>query len=206
MLLSDFRLAVRQFTKAPAFTAVVVATLALGIGATTTIFSLVNTTFLRPLPYPDAERLVFLNEGNARSSWMSVSYPDFIDWHAQQEIFAAVALILAVLGIYGVLAFVVTRRTREFGIRLALGAQRRHVLRSVIWRGFGLVLLEAAIGLGGAWALSRLLQSQLYGITRTDPLAYLAGAGLLLLAALVACLIPARRATRVDPISALRVE
>lgn len=120
--------------------------------------------------------------------------------------FAGIALLLAALGIYGVLAFVVTRRTRELGIRMALGAQRRHVLRTVLWRGFGLVLLGTGAGLGGAWALSRAVESQLFGVARTDAFAYAASAALLLVVALIACLLPAHRATRVNPVEALRSE
>lgn len=120
--------------------------------------------------------------------------------------FAGVALVLAVIGIYGVLAFAVSRRTREIGVRMALGAERNDVMRDVLWRGFRLVLPGVGLGLVGAWAVSRLLQSQLFGVTGTDPLTYLFGALLLLIAALLACGLPARRATRVNPVEALRSE
>jgi ABC-type antimicrobial peptide transport system permease subunit len=120
--------------------------------------------------------------------------------------FAATALLLAVVGIYGVLSFVVSQRTREVGIRMALGAQRRDVVRDVLFRGLRLALPGVLFGLAGAWALSRLLQSQLFGINGTDPATYAAGAGLLLAAVLVACYVPARRATRVSPSEALRTE
>jgi ABC-type antimicrobial peptide transport system permease subunit len=120
--------------------------------------------------------------------------------------FAATALLLAVVGIYGVLACVVGQRTREVGIRMALGAQRRDVLRDVLARGLRLALPGVLLGLAGAWGVSRLLQSQLFGVTAADPLTYAAGALLLLLAAVAACLLPARRATRVNPIEALRAE
>ena len=120
--------------------------------------------------------------------------------------FAATALLLAVVGIYGVLACVVSQRTREVGIRMALGAQRRDVLRDVLARGLRLALPGVALGLAGAWAVNRLLQSQLFGVTGTDPLTYAGSALLLLLAALVACYVPARRATRINPTEALRSE
>jgi putative ABC transport system permease protein len=120
--------------------------------------------------------------------------------------FAATALLLAVVGIYGVLACVVGQRTREVGIRMALGAQRRDVLRDVLFRGLRLALPGVLFGLAGAWALSRLLQSQLFGINGTDPATYAASAGLLLAAVMIACYVPARRATRVSPSEALRTE
>jgi ABC-type antimicrobial peptide transport system permease subunit len=120
--------------------------------------------------------------------------------------FAATALLLAVVGIYGVLACVVGQRTREVGIRMALGAQRRDVLLDVLTRGLRLIVPGLVLGLGGAWLVGRLLQNQLFGIASTDLPTHLAGALLLFLAAMIACLIPARRATRVNPMEALRTE
>jgi putative ABC transport system permease protein len=121
-------------------------------------------------------------------------------------IFAGIALVLALVGIYGVLSFVVGRCTREMGIRMALGAGKRDVLLDVLARGLRLAVPGVMLGLAGAWAVSRLLQNQLFGVAGTDPLTYLAGAALLLLAALAACYIPARRATRVNPVDALKAE
>ena len=120
--------------------------------------------------------------------------------------FAGIALVLALVGIYGVLSFFVSQRTREMGIRMAIGAQRHDVLFDVLTRGLRLALPGVALGLAGAWGVSRLLQSQLFGVTSTDPLTYLAGALLLLAVAFAGCLIPARRAARVDPMVALRCE
>ncbi len=120
--------------------------------------------------------------------------------------FAATALALSVIGIYGVLSFIVGQRTREVGIRMALGAPRSAVLRAVLARGLLLAVLGTAIGLAGAWAGSRLLESQVFGVGVTDPPTYAIGAVVLLLAAVFACAIPARRATRVNPIEALRTE
>jgi putative ABC transport system permease protein len=120
--------------------------------------------------------------------------------------FAGVALLLSVIGIYGVLSFFVSQRTREVGIRMALGAQRRDVLLDVLARGLRLAVSGVVLGLAGAWAVSRLLQSQLFGITGTDPLTYIGGALLLLLVALAACVIPARRAASINPTEALRAE
>jgi putative ABC transport system permease protein len=120
--------------------------------------------------------------------------------------FAATALALASIGLYGVLAFNVGRRTREIGIRMALGANRRDVVRSVVMRGFTLVLPGLAIGLGCAWAMGRVLRSQLFEITGSDPFTYVICALLMLLTAAAACLLPARRAARIDPMVALRCE
>jgi putative ABC transport system permease protein len=120
--------------------------------------------------------------------------------------FAATALLLAGVGIYGVLACLVGQRTREIGIRVALGAQRADVLRSVIGRGLMVAVPGVGIGLAAAWAGSRWLQSQLFGITGTDVPAYVASGVLLLAAALLACVLPARRAAAVNPLEALRAE
>jgi len=121
-------------------------------------------------------------------------------------LFGAAALLLAVLGIYGVLSYSVGRRTREVGIRMALGAQRRDVLRMILFEGVALSALGLAAGFAGALVLTRFLSSLLFGVSRLDPWTYAAVAAALFGAGLLACAIPARRATRVDPIRALRQE
>jgi hypothetical protein len=279
--MNDLKFAIRQLLKNPGFTAMAVLTLALGIGANTAIFSVVNAVLLRPLPYPESERLVWVSERGANFPVMSISYPNFTDWLAQQNvfehlgvynwtsysltgdgepvrldvsrvsagalaavrqqvlaldpdqpiyslhtlselrdrslqgrragttllgIFAGVALALAVIGLYGVLAYAVTQRTREIGIRMALGARRRDVLRLVLRQGMNLALIGAALGVLGALGLTRWLTTLLYEIKPTDPLTLLATPLLLVAVALFACWLPARRAAKVDPMEALRYE
>jgi putative ABC transport system permease protein len=121
-------------------------------------------------------------------------------------LFAAIAIALAAVGVYGVMAYSVVRRTQEIGIRLALGAQNRHVLRMVLGHGMRLLFVGVAIGIAAALALTHLMASQLFGVTATDPLTF-AGVALLLVAvALFACYLPARRALQIDPMVALRYE
>jgi predicted permease len=121
-------------------------------------------------------------------------------------LFAAVALVISAVGIYAVLAYTVELRRREIGVRMALGAERRHVLRLVVGGGILLAVVGIAIGVAGALGATRALDSMLFGVSATDPLAFAATAGGLALVALLACYIPARRAARIDPATALRSE
>jgi putative ABC transport system permease protein len=118
--------------------------------------------------------------------------------------FAAVALTLAGIGIYGVMSFAVAQRTHEIGLRMALGAKRSQVLGQILREGMATALLGTAFGAVGAVAIGRALQTTIYGVEPTNPLTFAAVAGLLLLAALLACVVPARRAATVDPMIALR--
>jgi predicted permease len=120
--------------------------------------------------------------------------------------FGVLGLALALVGIYGVISHGVVQRTREIGIRVALGAQNRNVLRLIVWQGTKLVLAGLAIGLVAALAATRLMRSLLYGVSATDPLTFAGVSILLVLAGLAACYLPARRAMRVDPMTALRHE
>ena len=121
-------------------------------------------------------------------------------------LFALTALLLAALGIYGVISFIVSERTHEIGIRLALGAQRRNILQIVVRQGLSLALTGAVVGLVGALIMSHLMAGLLYGVRPADPLTFAGVALLLLVVAIFACYIPARRAMKVDPLVALRYE
>jgi len=120
--------------------------------------------------------------------------------------FAALGLLLAVIGIYGVISYSVVQRTHEIGIRLALGAQRSEILGLIVGHGARLALIGVAIGIGGSFALTRLMRTMLYGVSATDPITFIGVSILLIFVALAACYIPARRASRVDPLVALRYE
>ena len=120
--------------------------------------------------------------------------------------FGIAALLLATAGVFGVMAYSVNRRTREIGVRVALGADSREVLAMVLLQGMRTILIGVAIGLAGSLALTRSVQSLRFGVTATDPLTFAAIALLLILIALIASYIPARRAARIDPMISLRCE
>jgi predicted permease len=121
-------------------------------------------------------------------------------------IFAALGVVLAAVGLFGVISYTVSQRTREIGVRMTLGASRRSIAALVVGDGIRLALLGIVIGLGGAVAATHLIQSLLYGVPRLDPFAFSVGAAALLAVAIVACAVPMWRATRVDPVIAMRAE
>jgi ABC-type antimicrobial peptide transport system permease subunit len=120
--------------------------------------------------------------------------------------FAGFAMILAAIGIYGVMSFLVTQGTADIAIRMALGAQRGRILALVLQQGMSLALLGIVAGLGGALSLTHVMSGLLFGVSATDPLTFWGVAILLTLVAIAACYFPARRAMRVDPMVALRIE
>jgi putative ABC transport system permease protein len=122
------------------------------------------------------------------------------------SVFALVALLLAAVGVYGVLSYSVAQRTQEIGVRMAIGAERTHIMRLVLRGGMAWTLTGITIGLLSAFALSHVLGTLLFEVSARDPLTYSAVAVMLALVALLACCIPAARATRIDPVMALRTE
>src|SRR5262245_40890277 len=153
----------------------------------------VNST-LQPVSFLSMEQLV--SDSVARPRFNTVLLAAF----------AALALALAAVGIYGVIAYSVTQRTQEIGVRVALGARSGNVVSLVLKQGMTPVFIGALIGLGAAWGLTRLISGLLFEVSASDPATFAVVVSLLMMIALLACYIPARRATKVDPIVALRCE
>jgi putative ABC transport system permease protein len=152
----------------------------------------------------DAEVPVFSSKTMEEYISSSVAAPRFNT--TLLSIFAAVALVLTIIGLYGVMSYSVAQRTNEIGIRMALGAQSRDVLGLIVKDGLKMVAIGLVLGISGALALTRLLSTLLFGVTTKDPATFVVIAALLSIVAMVACCLPAWRATRVDPLEALRCE
>ncbi len=208
-LIRDIRYGTRNLLKRPGFTAIALMALALGIGANTAIFSLVNAVLLRPpvrreVQAIDPDQPIAAVKTMQRWLDTSVAAPRYRT--ALLGLFALMALVLASTGIYGVMSYSVTQRTHEIGVRMALGARQLDVLKLVVRQGMSLVVIGVALGLVGAIALTRVMTTLLFDVTARDPATFVAVATLLALIAFIACYIPARRATKVDPLVALRYE
>jgi len=213
----DLRYGLRMLRKSPGFTAVAVVTLAIGIGSTTAVFGLVDCVLLKMLPVRNPEQLVlFANVGGLNTPF---SYPHYRRLRDEGQLFEGVIAFAAtdldasvdgkaerLQGQYGLLSYSVAGRTHEIGIRMAVGAQSRDVLKLILGQGTLLTLLGISIGLVAAVGLSHFLSGLLYRVSAVDPLTYSVLSLAFILVASFACYIPARRATKVDPVVALRQE
>ena len=298
----ELKYALRMLVKRPAFSLIVVVTLALGIGANTVIFTVVDAALLRGLPYKDPERLmqVWVNQAFVRTFFPNqnaVSHELSFVWNSKPRtivgvvgdenvnaldsaitpviyfpyaqdpeqdlnlvvrttqdplslanavrgeirsldralpvfemtsmsrmiedspstftrrypailiaVFAGVAMLLAAIGLYGVISYSVAQSTQELGVRIALGAQRRDIFRLVLGQGLAVTMVGVVIGLAGSFALTRFLSSLLFEVSPNDPGIIAAVVVLMILVAMAACYIPTRRAANVDPLVALRYE
>jgi putative ABC transport system permease protein len=175
---------------------------------------IVARTESSPVDYTKAVQQAVRETGSDQSLYKPQSMNDAITSSVAQPrfysqlfgTFAAIAVIMACVGLYGVISYMTSQRTQEIGIRIALGAQKSTVLKLVLSQGMGLVVIGIVLGIGGALAATRFLESMLYGVSTRDILSYFSVSVLLAAVALFACYIPARRATKVDPITALRYE
>ncbi len=228
----DLAYAWRMFRRAPAFAAVAVMTLALGIGVNVAIFSAVDSALLRALPYDEPDRVVMVwEDGSALGfgkNWPASG--NFAEWRRRNHVFtgmdeivdldvadrrqetlllvtfAGLAVLLASLGLYGILSYAVTERRRELGLRMALGATPVKLQWMVVSRGLLLTATGLAIGLAVSLSITHLMKNLLYGVGANDPATFAGVALLLTGVAAIACWIPARRASCLDPMSVLKDE
>jgi len=219
-MFQDLRYGARMLLKNPGFTFIAVLTMALGIGANTALFTVLDALMLRPLPLKNPASLVNLSGVDQSGGRHKLfSYPDYLDyrdrnttlaelvaWNKAAVVMGALALLLASIGLYGVMSYSVRLRTKEIGIRMAIGAQPRQILKQVVGQGLVLTLLGLGIGLVATLVATRAISSILFGVSAADPATFGAIPFVLLLVALVACYLPARRAMKVDPMRALRHE
>ena len=225
----DLRFGVRMLRKNPGFTAVAVLSLALGIGANTAIFQLVNAVRLKTLPVRNANELVNvqLNDmdaarGSKPSAYAAVTNPIWEQIRDRQEgfsgilgdrlmatlsgFFGVLALVLATIGLYGILSYAVASRTNEIGIRLALGARTREIVKLVLREALVLVVIGIVAGIPAVLIVARFASTLLFDLSPTDPISLALAALIMMAVAILAAYLPARRATRIDPLVALRYE
>ena len=228
-MLQDFRFGLKLLWKEKAFAITALLTLALCIGANTAIFTVLRTVVLEP-----PSRYMFLAvRSRANDAGIAAAVrrefaradpelPLFDVKTMEQRLatsvrerraamticaaFAVLALVLSAIGIYGVLAYTVSQRTREFGIRIALGARGGTVVRMVMGQGIRLAAIGLTLGVAAAALLTRLMTRMLYEVKPTDPLVFAIVAGVLMLVAMAASLVPSMRVARIKPAAALRVE
>ena len=210
-MVQDLRFALRQLLSARGFSLLTIVTLALAIGSNTAIFSAIDAVLLHPLSYPEPDQLVMVPESLPRYSLhgLAPSAADYSEFLRQVTCFSHISAVtgadaLSVIGIYSVLTYVVDQRRREFGIRVALGASAANVLALVLRHGLIPVLVGLIAGIGGAVGLTRLLKGLLDEVSTTDPLTFGIVAIGVAAGSLTAMLIPAQRATAVDPAEVLR--
>lgn len=175
---NDLRVALRLLARDRAYAATAILTLAVCLGANAAVFTIVNSVLLKPLPVPGSDRILVMS-------------------------FGLVSVLLAAIGIYGVLAYLVSQRSREIGVRMALGSTTKAIVVLVLREGALLVASGVVLGLIGAAFLQRVLASQLYGLSAMDPWVIALSTAVLTVIALVACVLPARRAASVDPTAVL---
>jgi len=213
VVVQDLRYGLRQLRRRPGFALAAIVSLALGIGANTAIFTLVDQIVLRLLPVEKPHELVRLRLDGSRpgGNWgdgiHTFPYPTYLALRDRNTVFSGLtATILAIVGVHRVLVFQVARRTREIGVRMALGAGRAGIVRLVASEMALVILAGLAAGVAAAYASGRYVQSQLFGLDADDPFVFGAAVGILLLSAALATLMPALRASRIEVVRALRCE
>ena len=203
-LVRDLRYTFRSLRRNAGFATFAILIAGLGIGASSTVFSVVNTLLLRPLPFEDPGRLVWIaNRDTSGLSGQTTQVGHMLDLRERTQSLSALAGYFA---LYGLISYSVNQRTQEIGIRMALGASARDVQTRIIVQTLWLAAIGMTIGVAASWALARSLSGLLFGVTATDPATFLGMLLVLTMVATAAGYLPARRASRIDPLVALRAD